>query len=121
MRAKLLKAISVCYRLAIEAIEHLKTSELEEMMDKRKSEILKESGINSENYHICESLSKGIDTCELNNVGILTENEEITFKKYGSLSVGIDMRLTVARANGDHSVSVKPFDRRPCKVPVGIL
>lgn len=34
MRAKLLKAISVCYRLAIEAIEHLKTSELEEMMDK---------------------------------------------------------------------------------------
>ena len=33
-RSNLLKAISVCYRLAIESIEHLKMSELEEMMDK---------------------------------------------------------------------------------------
>ena len=33
-RLRLLKTISVCYRLAIEAIEHLKTSELEEMMEK---------------------------------------------------------------------------------------
>lgn len=33
-RSKLLNAVSVCYRLAIEAIEHLKTSELEEMMEK---------------------------------------------------------------------------------------
>lgn len=33
-RSKLLKAISVSFRVAIETIEHLKTSELEEMLDK---------------------------------------------------------------------------------------
>ena len=33
---------------------------LDEMMDKRKSEILKESGINSKNYGICESLSNSL-------------------------------------------------------------
>lgn len=33
-RSKLLKAISVCFRVAIETIDNLKTSELEEMLDK---------------------------------------------------------------------------------------
>lgn len=32
-RLKLLNIVSVCYRLTMEAIEHLKTSELEEMME----------------------------------------------------------------------------------------
>lgn len=71
---------------------------LEEMMDKRKSEILKESGINSENYRICEGLSKGIDTDELKSEGILTENEEISHKKHGSLSIGIDIGTTTISA-----------------------
>ncbi len=71
---------------------------LDEMMDKRKSEILKESGINSENYRICESLSKGINSGELKNVGILTENEEIPSENHGALTIGIDIGTTTISA-----------------------
>lgn len=71
---------------------------LDEMMDKRKSEILKESGINSKNYGICESLSNGMDIGELKAVEILTENEEITSQKLGSLAIGIDIGTTTISA-----------------------
>lgn len=73
-------------------------TKLDEMMDKRKSEILKESGINSESYRICEGLSKGISTDELKNEGILTENEEISYENHGALSIGIDIGTTTISA-----------------------
>ena len=73
-------------------------TKLEEMLDKRKSEILKESGINSENYRICEDLSKGMGADELKNVGILTENEEVPSENHGALSIGIDIGTTTISA-----------------------
>ena len=71
---------------------------LDEMMDKRKSEILKESGINSKNYGICESLSNGMDINELKAVEVITENEEIMPEKLGSLAIGIDIGTTTISA-----------------------
>ncbi len=71
---------------------------LDEMMDKRKSEILKESGINSENYFICEKISKGIDVSEATITEVLTENEDISSENHGALSIGIDIGTTTISA-----------------------
>lgn len=71
---------------------------LDEMLDKRKSEILKESGLNSESYRICERLSKSMDIKEWTSTEILTENEEIRSAEYGRLSVGIDIGTTTVSA-----------------------
>ena len=71
---------------------------LEEMIDKRKFEILKESGINSENYCICDSLLKGIDIDEFKKIGGFTENEEIIAQKHGDLSIGVDIGTTTISA-----------------------
>ena len=71
---------------------------LDEMIDKRKSEILKESGINSENYCICDSLLKGIDIDELKKIGVFTENEEIIAQQHGDLSIGVDIGTTTISA-----------------------
>lgn len=75
----------------------------DEMIDKRKSEILKESGINSENYRICESLSKGMDIDEFEKadsfkVDGFKENEEIVTDESGALSIGIDIGTTTVSA-----------------------
>ena len=71
---------------------------LDEMLDKRKSEILKESGLNSESYRICERLSKSMDVRSLNSTEILTENEEAHSAELGRLSVGIDIGTTTVSA-----------------------
>ena len=71
---------------------------LDEMIDKRKSEILKESGINSEKYRICEDLLKGIDADDFKNEGIFSENEEIPSENHGELSIGIDIGTTTISA-----------------------
>ncbi|MBO5356366.1 MAG: MerR family transcriptional regulator [Clostridia bacterium] len=47
---------------------------IDELMDKRKAEILKESGKNSELYCICESISTMGMTEELENTESFTEN-----------------------------------------------
>nr|MBQ4320415.1 MerR family transcriptional regulator [Clostridia bacterium] len=70
----------------------------DEMMDKRKSEILKESGINSENYRICESLSNGMDDGVFKSERILTESDETVSSEHGRLSVGIDIGTTTVSA-----------------------
>ena len=71
---------------------------LDEMIDKRKNEILKESGINSENYRKCNELSHGIDDSKLKNGSILTENEEARSAEHGAISVGIDIGTTTISA-----------------------
>ncbi len=74
---------------------------IDEMMDKRKNEILKESGMRSDNYRICESLSRGLDTTELNDLtgtGIFTENEDAVFENHGAVSIGIDIGTTTVSA-----------------------
>lgn len=71
---------------------------LEEMADKRKSEILKESGNNSENYRICENLSKGSSVNARTGTAPLTEAKEISTEKHGALTVGIDIGTTTVSA-----------------------
>ena len=71
---------------------------LDEMMDKRKSEILKESGLNSENYLICESILKKTDPDAWKSAEILTENEEATPETFGELTVGVDIGTTTVSA-----------------------
>lgn len=70
----------------------------DEMIEKRKSEILKESGINSENYQRCESLSRGLDDNSLIDDQILTENEEMRSAEHGRLSIGMDIGTTTISA-----------------------
>ena len=70
----------------------------DEMLDKRKSEILKESGINSEKYRICESLSKGMGVDKLEKTTAFIENEEFVSEKRGSLAIGIDIGTTTISA-----------------------
>ena len=71
---------------------------LDELIDKRKNEILKESGINSENYRRCELLSGGLDGRGVSNDGILNENESMKNSDHGRLSVGIDIGTTTVSA-----------------------
>ena len=72
---------------------------IDEVMDKRKSEILKESGINSEKYRICERISEKGDIDDLKTAEKFTENEEETENEnYGELSVGIDIGTTTVSA-----------------------
>lgn len=71
---------------------------LDELLDKRKNEILKESGVNSENYRICERLYGGIDVSGFGDEGILTENECAVSSERGRLAVGIDIGTTTVSA-----------------------
>ena len=70
----------------------------DELIEKRKAEILRESGKNSEKYKICrELLSKGtLNVWE--NANSFTENEKITKGEYGSLAIGIDLGTTTISA-----------------------
>lgn len=71
---------------------------LDEIIDKRKSEILKESGINSEKYCVCENILKNSYNNEPFNADVFTENEEARNEAYGALSVGIDIGTTTVSA-----------------------
>ncbi len=67
---------------------------LDEMIEKRKGEILKESGKSSENYRICERLLKKTPVEELGNGDSFTEGEEAQAGEHGALAVGIDIGTT---------------------------
>ena len=71
---------------------------MDELVDKRKSEILKESGKNSEKYHICESISNSSTYEDIKGLGRFTESEKINSRTYGALSVGIDIGTTTISA-----------------------
>ena len=71
---------------------------IEELIEKRKAEILKESGKNSEKYQICESISNKSSLEALENNDIFTENEKISTGEYGDISVGIDIGTTTISA-----------------------
>ena len=71
---------------------------IEELIDKRKSEILKESGKNSEKYRICQSiLNKDIGNPYESNFDF-TESESIVCKGCGTVCVGIDIGTTTISA-----------------------
>ena len=71
---------------------------IDELIDKRKSEILKESGKNSEKYRVCESISNMTSLKNLENTKHFTENEKVKIKSHGALSVGIDIGTTTVSA-----------------------
>lgn len=72
---------------------------INEFMDKRKSEILKESGKNSKIYQICESISgkNGLEKINITKE-LIDEADEIKRENYGALSVGIDIGTTTVSA-----------------------
>ena len=70
---------------------------INELIDKRKAEILKESGKNSEKYRICESFL-GKNPLEKIDLGDFLELEEIRSRDYGSLAIGIDLGTTTISA-----------------------
>lgn len=69
-----------------------------ELMDKRKAEILNESGQNSEKYRLCERLSQNNSLDILDDINGFSEGEETVNKSYGSISVGIDIGTTTVSA-----------------------
>ena len=71
---------------------------LEELIEKRKAEILKESGKNSEIYGICESISAKSSLEALENNESFTENEKARNGGYGTPCVGIDLGTTTISA-----------------------
>ena len=66
---------------------------IDELMEKRKSEILKESGKNSEKYLICEKILSGATT-EIESIDAFIESEKASLGDHGALSVGIDIGTT---------------------------
>ncbi len=71
---------------------------IDELIDKRKAEILKESGINSEKYYICENILNRASIDELKDEKPFNESEKIKSEAHGALSVGIDIGTTTISA-----------------------
>lgn len=71
---------------------------LDEIIDKRKAQILKESGKRSDDYRICDSIYQKINIDDLSSTVVFTENEEITLREHGELSVGVDIGTTTVSA-----------------------
>ena len=97
-----LKEIKLFRRIGI-AISDIKlylfgVVSLEELIEKRKAEILKESGKNSEIYGICESISAKSSLEALENNESFTENEKARNGGYGTPCVGIDLGTTTISA-----------------------
>lgn len=97
-----LKEIKLFRRIGI-AISDIKlylfgVVSLDELIEKRKAEILKESGKNSEIYGICESISAKSSLEALENNESFTENEKARNGGYGTSCVGIDIGTTTISA-----------------------
>jgi len=69
----------------------------DELIDKRKNEILMESGKNSKKYQICESILNEAPI-DIENAKDFTENEKIKPEAHGTLSIGIDIGTTTISA-----------------------
>lgn len=71
---------------------------INELMDKRKTEIMNESGQNSEKYLLCEKLSQSNSLENFHQIESFNEYEETEKKNYGDVSVGIDIGTTTVSA-----------------------
>lgn len=71
---------------------------IEELTEKRKSEIMKESGKSSDQYRICEAISSGSATVKDQREEPFTESEEARGEEHGAISVGIDIGTTTVSA-----------------------
>ena len=71
---------------------------LEEMIDKRKAEIRKESGQNSEQYRFCEQITEKMNDVVFNTKTEFIENAGVDLESCGALAVGIDIGTTTISA-----------------------
>ena len=71
---------------------------IDELIDKRRAEILKESGKNSENYLICEKIANKASFEEMLYQPDFSEGEELGAEGHGALCVGIDLGTTTVSA-----------------------
>lgn len=71
---------------------------IEELIDKRKAEILNESGKSSENYLICEKILNKEPLESLESDDTFVEKDETKPDSHGFLSVGIDIGTTTVSA-----------------------
>lgn len=85
---------------------------IDELLDKRKGEILKESGKNSDQYQLCDRIAAKITAEDWENKDFFTESNAETATSYGTLSVGIDIGTTTISAvvfDIDHKKQVEAF------------
>ncbi len=71
---------------------------IDELMDKRRAEILKESGKNSEKYQLCQSIVNKTHIEDIEYKEYFTESEKMNPQSHGALSVGIDIGTTTISA-----------------------
>ena len=71
---------------------------LDELLSKRKKEILDEKGKNSDQYQFCDNITSMIINGGKGDNKIFTESEEITPLTFGTLCVGIDLGTTTISA-----------------------
>ncbi len=77
-----------------------------EVLDKRKKEIDRENGKNTDQYFHCEKIAEQIAKGETKINEIISETEESTTESYGELTVGIDIGTTTI------SVAVIDIDQK---------
>ncbi|MBQ8344082.1 MAG: MerR family transcriptional regulator [Clostridia bacterium] len=71
---------------------------IEEIISKRKSQIVKENGKTSSQYLACDRIVTKIANEELVTCEEFTETEEICSESYGELAIGIDIGTTTVSA-----------------------
>lgn len=71
---------------------------LNETVDKRKREILGESGRQSDQYAFCERLAEGLTAGYGGEPDVFAEPEELSARSLGPLAVGIDLGTTTVSA-----------------------
>ena len=85
---------------------------MDELLEKRKAEILKESGKNSDQYQLCEKIIEKASVNDWSSKERFAENVKIESANYGTLSVGIDIGTTTISAvvfDIDHKKQVEVF------------
>lgn len=113
---KLLKEIKLFRSVGI-AISDIKlylfgVISIDELIEKRKAEIIQESGKTSEKYRICESISSKDSLGKLENSDIFTESERASDISLGALSIGIDLGTTTISAivyDLDNKLQIETF------------
>ena len=75
-----------------------KVINIDELLEKRKSQIMKESGKNAQQYQFCEGVAAQIAEENWQSTVTFTETEEIKEASHGALCVGIDIGTTTISA-----------------------
>jgi len=71
---------------------------LDEMIDKRRSEILKESGQTSAQYRFCDEIAEKLNDKSFKSDFLFSETSAEIIDSHGELSIGIDIGTTTVSA-----------------------